>query len=164
MQVLSSARIHAIERMFTMLDRLSGKLGRTPNRAPHLALGIRGEEAAFFYCRRVGYIVTARGWRSHRYAGDLDLIGWEGDCLCFIEVKARTTRDVASAESAVDESKRTTLRKIARHYLRQLPEPAATRFDILSIYFEREMPPDFLLFRNAFGWSEAPGYRASRHY
>jgi putative endonuclease len=61
-------------------------------------------------------VITARSWRSHRYAGDIDLIGWEGGCLCFIEVKTRTTRDVASAESAVDEDKRKTLRKMARHY------------------------------------------------
>jgi putative endonuclease len=113
----------------------------------------------------LGYVITARSWRSHRYAGDLDLIGWEGDCLCFIEVKARTTRDVASAESAVDDRKRKTLRKMARHYLRQLPDPAAIRFDVLSIYFEKERPPDFLLLRSAFGWSE-PSHEspAWRHY
>jgi len=164
MHNLSTSKLYVVEGMFTILDRMSAKLGRTPARAPHLALGIRGEEAAFFHCRREGYIVTARSWRSHRYAGDIDLIGWEGDCLCFIEVKTRTTRNVATAESAVDESKRQTLRKMARHYLRQLPNPASARFDVLSIYFESDKQPDFLLFRNAFGWSEAPGYRASRRY
>jgi len=161
MQAQKSAKLQGIERILAVLDRMSAKLGRTPIRPPHLALGIRGEEAAFFHCQREGYIVTARSWRSHRYAGDIDLIGWDGDCLCFIEVKTRTTRNVASAESAVDEPKRKTLRKMARHYLRQLPEPAATRFDLLSIYFEQDKQPDFLLLRNAFGWSEAPGYRAS---
>ena len=50
--------------------------------------------------------------------------------------------------------KRKTLRKMARHYLRQLPEPAAMRFDVLSIYFERGKQPDFLLLRGSFGWSE----------
>ena len=81
-----------------------------------------------------------------------------GIALCFIEVKTRTTRDVASAESAVDERKRTTLRKMARHYMRQLPAPAAMRFDVLAIYFETGKPADFTLFKSAFGWSERPSY------
>ena len=141
-----------------MLDRVSQKLGRAPGYAAHLALGLRGEEAAFFYLRRLGFVITARGWRSHRYAGDIDLIGWERDCLCFIEVKPRPTRDVAAAEAAeaaVDLSKRKTLRKMAGHYLRNLPEPASLRFDVLSIYFKEQAVADFLLLRSAFDWTEA---------
>jgi len=118
-------------------------------------LGIRGEEAAFFYLRRLGFVITARSWRSHRYAGDIDLIGWDGDCLCFIEVKTRTTRDVAAAEASVDLSKRKTLRKMAGHYLRNLPGPPSMRFDVLSIYFEQGAEADFLLLRSAFDWTEA---------
>jgi putative endonuclease len=151
-----------LQRSLAAIDRLSARLGRTLAIAPHLALGVRGEEAAFFYLRQRGYIITARSWRSHRYAGDIDLIGWEGDCLCFIEVKTRTTRDVASAESAVDEHKRKTLRKMARHYLRQLPAPATSRidsrFDVLALYFEPEKPAECTLFQGAFGWSENAGY------
>ena len=41
--------------------------------------------------------------RNHR--GELDLVGWERDVLCFIEVKTRTTRDVKPAEAAVDRDK-----------------------------------------------------------
>jgi putative endonuclease len=152
------ASVSLLERLLGRIDRTVVWAGRAPVLAPHLALGIRGEEAAFFYLRRQGYTVTARSWRSHRYAGDIDLIGWDGDCLCFIEVKTRTTRDVATAESAVDESKRKTLRKMARHYLRQLPPPTAIRFDVLSIYFEPDRPAEFILFKGAFGWSEAPSY------
>src|SRR5271163_34462 len=158
MPTRNAAGLLFFERSLATLDRLSAKLGRKPSHAPHLALGIRGEEAAFFYLRREGYVITARSWRSHRYAGDIDLIGWEGDCLCFIEVKTRTTREVASAESAVDESKRKTLRKMARHYMRQLPAPAAIRFDVLAIYFETGKQADFTLFKSAFGWSETPAY------
>lgn len=146
------------ERSIAALDRLSARRGRAPGQPAHLALGIRGEEAAFFYLRRHGYVITARSWRSHRYAGDIDLVGWDGDCLCFIEVKTRTTKEVATAESAVDEQKRKTLRKMARHYLRQLPEPAAVRFDVLAIYFEIGKPAEFILFQNAFGWSETFGH------
>lgn len=158
MQNIRSAGLTLFEWVLATLDRASARRGGTRQIRPHLALGIRGEEAAFFYLRRQGYVITARGWRSHRYAGDVDLIGWDGDCLCFVEVKTRTTKDVATAESAVDDSKRKTLRKIARDYLRQLPAPQAVRFDVLSIYFEQNKTPEFLLIKNAFGWSGGPGY------
>ncbi len=133
---------------------------RRPVLATHLATGLRGERAAFFWLRRRGYIVVARAWRSARAPGDLDLIAWlpekQGNTLCFIEVKTRTTRAVAPAEAAVDRDKRRTLRRLARHYLRQLPDrEVPTRFDILSIYFEAGKAADFEHFSNAFGWSEA---------
>src|SRR5271170_1148383 len=89
---------------------------------PHLATGRRGERAAFFYLRREGVIVTARGWRSGIARGDLDLVAWEGDTIGVVEVKTRTTRAVATAEASGDEQRRRTLRRLVRHYLRQLPD------------------------------------------
>ena len=154
MTPLESAKLSLFEKTLVSLDRLAVRFSRTGQQPSHLALGRRGEEAAFFFLRREGYVVTARGWRSHRYAGDIDLIAWDGPALCFVEVKTRTSRDFASAESAVDERKRRTLRTIARHYMRQLPAPALARFDVLSIYFEAGKAADFTLFRAAFGWSD----------
>ena len=57
-------------------------------------------------CARLGYIIVARNWRTARHRGELDLIGWERNVLCFIEVKTRTSRDVKPAEAAVDRGKR----------------------------------------------------------
>ena len=49
-----------------------------------------------------------------------DLIGFDGEVLCFIEVKTRTTHDVKPAEAAVDDHKRRELALMARHFLRRL--------------------------------------------
>jgi putative endonuclease len=134
-------------------DYLALRLKRGEDGPAHLKLGRRGEEAAFFYLRHQGYIVVARGWRSPRAPGDLDLVAWKDDVLCFIEVKTRSSRNVATAESAVDEEKTRALRRVARQYIRDMPEaPDQVRFDILSIYFEPQKPTDFQLFPNAFGW------------
>ncbi|HEX4005451.1 MAG TPA: YraN family protein [Acidobacteriaceae bacterium] len=147
-------RVNLMESAVEALHRASTR--HEPATAPHLATGVRGERAAFFWLRRNGYLVVARGWRSSRAPGDLDLIAWQGETLCFIEVKTRTTHAVAPAELAVDRGKRRTLRRLARHYLRQLPNrDVATRFDILSIYREGGKAPEFELFDNAFGWVEA---------
>jgi putative endonuclease len=132
-------------------DRLAVHLGK---RLPaHLELGERGEEAAFFYLRRRGYTVVARGWRSAKARGDLDLVAWEGSTLCFLEIKTRSSRTVATAESAVDPDKMQTLRRLARQYMLALSDPPEQiRFDVLSIYFHSGRPTDFELFRGAFGW------------
>lgn len=148
MPLFESARLRLFEKFTGAAAR------RRPPEPSHLATGRRGELAAFFYLRRRGYVIAARGWRSGRLRGDIDLIAWDGDTLCFIEVKTRSTRNIATAEAAVDEDKRRTLRHLARSYMRRLPNrEVPARFDILSIYFEKEKAAEFELFRGAFDWS-----------
>jgi putative endonuclease len=111
-----------------------------------------GEEDAHFYLRKLGYIIVARNYRSHRSRGEIDLIGWDQDVLCFIEVKTRTSHDVKPAEAAVDPPKRRELSFVARDYLRRLPPSCQWRFDIVSVYYEERQTcrPKFELFKNAF--------------
>ena len=119
--------------------------------AQHLVTGRRGEEEAYFFLRSRGYVMVARNFRSARRRGEIDLIGWEGDILCFIEVKTRTSHAVAPAEAAVDQAKQKELVAVAREYLRRVPGKPATRFDILSVYLEKsEGEPEITLFKNAF--------------
>jgi putative endonuclease len=134
-------------------DALAVGARRRATLPAHLELGRRGEEAAYFYLRRRGYTVVALGWRSAKLHGDLDLVAWEGNILCFIEVKTRSSRKVATAESAVDDEKSRMLCRMARQYLQALPAvPDQVRFDVLSIYFENGQPAEFELFRGAFDW------------
>ena len=88
--------------------------------------------------------------------GDIDLIAWQGPLLCFVEVKTRTARDDAPAEIAVDSHKRNTLRRLARQYVRQLPQEAAppVRFDVLSVYLVPGKKKEFQHFEGAFGWND----------
>lgn len=140
-----------VEKFVHASDSLALRFGSRAARPEHLEVGRKGEEAAYFYLRRLGYTVVARGWRSGKVRGDLDLVGWENGTLCFIEVKTRTSHAVATAEAAVDEEKMQALRRMARQYLRALPVvPEQVRFDVLSIYFEAETT--FALFRGVFGW------------
>ena len=81
----------------------------------------------------------------------MDLVGWDGEVLCFVEVKTRTTRDVAPAEAAVDEEKRHDLGAVARDFRRRVPGQPAARFDVVSVYYDTEgASPDITLFKNAF--------------
>jgi putative endonuclease len=87
---------------------------------------------------------------------DLDLIAWQGELLCIVEVKARTAHDIAAAEVAVDSHKRSTLRRLARQYVRQLPQATAppVRFDVISVYLVPGKEREFVHFEGSFGWSE----------
>ncbi len=108
------------------------------------------EEEAYFYRRSAGYVIVARNFRSPRCRGEIDLIGWEGDVLCFVEVKTRASRDVKTAEAAVDHHKRREVALVAREYLRRVPPSCQWRFDIVSVYCDnRNSRPQFELFRNA---------------
>jgi putative endonuclease len=149
-------RLALLERSLAGLNRLARRRG--PDMPAHLLTGISGEDAAFFYLRRKGYTVVARRWSAGNVPGDVDLIAWQGPMLCFIEVKTRTAHDMTPAEAAVDRHKQFVLRRLARAYMRQLPqtEPPPVRFDVLSVYIVPEREKEFVHFDNAFGWSERP--------
>jgi putative endonuclease len=133
------------------LDWLAAKTLTAEDTPAHLRTGRRGEEDAYFYLRRRGYTIIARNYRSPNHRGELDLVGWERDVLCFIEVKTRTTRDVKPAEAAVDRAKQEDLSRVAHDFLRQMPLSCQWRFDVLAVYYGREhSPASFELFQNAF--------------
>lgn len=148
-------RMGWLERAMRGLDRMSRLRGR-PVVPTHLATGIEGEDAAFFFLRRQRYTVVARRWSSGLTPGDVDLIAWHGRLLCFVEVKTRTARDLTPAEAAVDRHKRYILRRLATRYLRQLPgrERPEVRFDVISVYLVPGQPREFVHFVNAFAWDE----------
>ena len=79
-----------------------------------------------------------------------------GPVLCFIEVKTRTAHDMTPAETAVDEHKRNVLRRLARRYVRQLPQKTmpAVRFDVVSVYQVPGQEREFVHFEGAFEWGE----------
>lgn len=145
-----------------LLERGIEALRRRSERRPkvlqpeHLRTGERGERAAFFYLLRAGWTAVARRWNDGPLPGDIDLIAWDGDVLCFVEVKTRTSKDVATASIAVDREKRRVLRRLARQYLRHLPDDVEpeVRFDIVVVYELPGEPREIRRIPAAFGWDE----------
>jgi putative endonuclease len=156
-QLVLGAESHLYTRLRAFADRRS----REP---AHLVTGRRGEDAAFFHLRSLGYTVVGRRWRSPRLNGDLDLVAWDGATLVFVEVKTRTAASSAeafvTAEAAVDAHKQDQLRLMASAYLRQIPEEhrasVAVRFDVLSVYQLPGAPVGFEYLRDAFSATAAP--------
>ncbi len=132
------------------LDWLAERVLAGDDRPQRQRIGTRGEEDAYFHLRKLGYAMVARNFRSPRCRGEIDLIGWDSDVLCFIEVKTRTSMDVKTPEAAVDRHKRREVAAVAREYLRQAPPMCQWRFDIVSVYYVGlRSRPQIEVFRNA---------------
>ena len=135
-----------------VLDWIADRILPAQTEPARQHVGRRGEEDAYFHFRKLGYIIVARNYRSHHHHGEIDLIGWDHDSLCFIEVKTRTAHDIKPAEAAVNRAKQEDLRLVARDYLRRLAPTPPCRFDVISVYYDdpAKQRPTFELFKNAF--------------
>ena len=79
-----------------------------------------------------GLQVLQRRFRSR--AGEIDLIALDGDCLVFIEVRARRSRRFGGAMASVDRKKQCKIAKCAAYYLSRHPQwrSLACRFDVIA--------------------------------
>ena len=103
----------------------------------HLEVGARGERLAYWYLRRAGYVIVARNRRPRTRWGELDLVGWDGQVLAFIEVKTRTGTEAGLPEAAVSLDQQRRIVKSAQEYMRRLKRrPAGYRFDIASVLWD----------------------------
>jgi putative endonuclease len=112
--------------------------------------GVRGETYAYWYLRRHGYVIVARNYVLAGVKGEIDLVGYDGAVLAFIEVKTRAG-DAALPEEAITPEKRHSLARIARHFLAERRVAQAPfRFDVLAIESRPGRPPEVRLHKDAF--------------
>lgn len=122
--------------------------------------GIRGETYAYWYLRRHGYTLIARNYRTPSMKGEIDLIGYDGKVLAFVEVKTRAACDEGEPamrqnrpEDSVNWEKRRNLTRVARQFLRARriePESAECRFDMMAIENRAGARPEVRLHKGAF--------------
>jgi len=131
---------------FQLADRLRRRawLSGLPAGEAH---GKLGEDLAHRYLQRHGLTIVARNYRTRTGSGELDLVGWEGDTLVFVEVKTRIGDEVGEPASAVDHEKQARLLRAARDYVRRAGrEESRVRFDIISVVLSD--PPQLSHWRN----------------
>jgi putative endonuclease len=118
------------------------------------AWGRRGEDLAHRHLRSAGYTIVARNYRTRSGAGEVDLIGWDGDTLAFIEVKTRSSDETGTPDRAVGHDKQQRLIAAAADYARRAGIPwERTRFDVVTVVLVQ--PVRILLVRDAFAKSHA---------
>jgi putative endonuclease len=116
--------------------------------------GIRGETYAYWYLRSLGYTLVARNFRSPGLKGEIDIVGYDGPVLAFVEVKTRAADDPKQPrpEDAVNWEKRRNLARMARQFLRlRNADSAPCRFDVLAIEARPGVHPVVRLHKAAFG-------------
>ena len=110
---------------------------------------------AYFYLRSLGYRIVAKNFRSAKDHGEIDIIGWDEGVLCFVEVKTLAEEGFVPPEAAVDKTKRSHIRSVARRYVRQLrtEHPPQCRFDVVSVILgDGNRGPAIRLHKGAFTW------------
>jgi putative endonuclease len=115
--------------------------------------GVRGETYAYWYLRRRGYVMIARNFTYRGMKGEIDLVGYDGATVAFVEVKTRTAtgHEFGSPEEAVTHDKQRHLSRIARQFLREYRTgDAPFRFDVLAIEAPSGRRPVVRLHKGAF--------------
>jgi len=125
--------------------------------------GVRGETYAYWYLRRHGYVLVARNFTSPGLKGEIDMVGYDGAVLAFVEVKTRTMLEPsakcaalqATPESAVNIEKRRNISRMAQQFLRaRRIGSAECRFDVLAIATRLGQKPLVRLHKGAFNAGE----------
>lgn len=102
-----------------------------------ITVGRKGEEKACEFLLDNSFRIIEKNYRCR--LGEIDIIGWDGDDLVFVEVRARSSVSFASPEETVGLRKQQKIRRLAAHYLaRKFGREVNCRFDVVAIIFDRE--------------------------
>jgi putative endonuclease len=132
----------------------------------HLELGRRGEELAAAYLQRAGYRIVAANFSipvgRNRVGAvisvEIDLVAYDSETLCFVEVKSRASDWFAPPEANVDRRKQRQIARAARAYRRTFDlEGDPYRYDVVTVVLpteeKRAADWEIQLLRNY--WTEA---------
>ena len=120
-----------------------------------LELGKLGEAYAAAYLQQLGYRLVAanftlpvgRNLRGAVVTSEIDLVAYDGDTLCFVEVKTRASDWFAPPQVNVDLRKRRQIARAARAYRHILGiEDQPYRYDVVTVILTEV--PQIELLRN----------------
>lgn len=114
-------------------EELSAPPAQKSSKLTRKELASLGEEHAAKHVASLGYRIVKRNFRYGR-VGEIDIVAYDGECLVFIEVKARQDYSHGTPESSVDPRKQAQLKRVARmyYYVNSIAE-AVCRFDVIAI-------------------------------
>ena len=112
-----------------------------------------GETFAYWYLRRHGYVFVARNYMPRGAKGEIDLVGYDGPTLAFVEVRTRTESEEHTAlpELSITREKQNVLIRTAQRFLAERHVgDCPCRFDVLAIDNRPGHTPLVRLHRDAF--------------
>ena len=127
--------------------------------SPGIELGKLGEAYAAAYLEQLGYQLVAanftlpvgRNLRGAIVNAEIDLVAYDHNTLCFVEVKTRASDWFTPPQANVDLRKRRQIARAARAY-RQLfeLEDQPYRYDVVTVVLSEAESPQVELLRNYF--------------
>jgi putative endonuclease len=146
-----------------LLEKLRKEKSQERVRPSHLALGEYGERLVAAHLERQGYRVVAANYiapigyskNGRQITGEIDIIAYDESSrpftLAFIEVKTRSSDEIAAPETAVDIRKQRQIIRTARVY-RRIIEAADEpyRYDVVSVVLKSGSAPNITLRRGYF--------------
>lgn len=99
--------------------------------------GAQKEEQVCAYLLSEGIRIQERNFRCRQ--GEIDIVGYDGGCLVFFEVKYRRNGRAGSAADAVGYAKQRKICRVADYYrmIHHLKEDTPMRFDVVAIDAEK---------------------------
>ncbi len=79
--------------------------------------GYIGEELARDYLLKQGYKILEQNYRCS--VGEIDIVARDGDCLAFVEVRTKRSRNFGTPEESVTPAKQAKLVELAETYLQE---------------------------------------------
>ena len=121
-------------------------------------VGDLGEELAVKFLWREGLKPLYRNFRAPG-GGEVDIVCRDGECLVFLEVKARRSVDYGRPVRAVDRAKQGLIIRGALAWLRELDHPEVRfRFDVVEVVLEEGRRPQIEHLENVFQLPDAVRY------
>ncbi len=124
-------------------------------------IGQFGEELAARHLLKNGYrlvlanfkVPIGRNRRGVSVSGEIDLIAFDDDILCFVEVKTRSSDEYSTPESAVNLRKQRQITRTAKVYGKMFRlHDFKSRYDVVSIVLIKNARPKIELFKGF--WNE----------
>lgn len=125
-------------------------------------VGEFGEKAATRFLLRQDFRIVSvnfkvpvgRNSRGVAVTGEIDIIAFDADTLCFIEVKTRTSDKFVAPIAAVNLRKQRQIIRTARVYRKVFNLPnISIRYDVVSIVLNGKKSPNIELFKGF--WNES---------
>jgi len=104
------------------------------------ATGNLGEKLAAEFLKKKGYHVLQTNYRCPE--GEVDIVARWQDCLVFVEVRTKRSREFGSPEESITPVKMAKLRRVAAHYQQTHSDLSASwRIDVMAIEMDMQNRP-----------------------
>jgi len=98
--------------------------------------GADAEARAVHVLEREGYRIVERNFRCK--TGELDIVAFQGEVLCFVEVRSRADDAHGDAAEMIDRRKQRQVARVAMQFISlRNPSFARSRFDVVAITGDR---------------------------